>query len=55
MTDAADNCPDAANAGQGDADGDGVGDACEIFKSGATPIEAGGGRDGEATCPATSS
>ena len=37
----ADNCPDAANAGQGDADHDGVGDACEVLPSGNTPVEAG--------------
>ena len=41
VLDATDNCPDAANAGQGDVDGDAIGDACEIFKSGASPIEAG--------------
>jgi hypothetical protein len=33
-----DNCPDAANADQGDADGDGIGDVCDI--AGATPGEA---------------
>ncbi len=41
VADATDNCPDAANAGQGDADHDGVGDACEVLPSGNTPIEAG--------------
>ena len=41
VPDATDNCPDAANAGQGDADHDGVGDACEVLPSGNTPIEAG--------------
>jgi hypothetical protein len=41
VVDATDNCPDTANATQGDVDGDGIGDACEIFKSGTSPIEAG--------------
>jgi hypothetical protein len=41
VTDGSDNCPDTANAGQGDADRDGVGDACEVLPSGNTPIVAG--------------
>jgi hypothetical protein len=41
VTDGADNCPVNANAGQGDADSDGVGDACEVLPSGNTPLEAG--------------
>ena len=41
VLDGSDNCPDAANAGQGDADSDGVGDACEVLPSGNTAIEAG--------------
>jgi hypothetical protein len=41
IPDASDNCPDNANASQGDADKDGVGDACELLPSGNTPIVAG--------------
>ena len=41
VLDGSDNCPDNANAGQGDADRDGVGDACEVLPSGNTPVEAG--------------
>jgi hypothetical protein len=41
VVDAADNCPDNANADQGDADEDGVGDACETLPSGGKPIQAG--------------
>ena len=41
VPDAGDNCPDAANPGQGDADADAVGDACEVLPSGNTPVEAG--------------
>ena len=41
IADGADNCPDNANAGQGDSDRDGVGDACELLPSGNTPVEAG--------------
>ena len=41
VVDGPDNCPDNANAGQGDSDADGVGDACEVLPSGNTPLEAG--------------
>jgi len=41
VLDSADNCPDNANADQGDADKDGVGDACELLPSGTRPIQAG--------------
>lgn len=41
VLDTADNCPDAANPGQGDADGDAIGDACELLPSGTNPVEAG--------------
>ncbi len=41
VLDGSDNCPDAPNAAQGDADADGVGDACEVLPSGNTPVEAG--------------
>ncbi len=41
VVDAADNCPDNANAGQADGDNDGVGDACELLPPATAPIEAG--------------
>ena len=41
VLDGGDNCPDTANAAQGDADRDGVGDACEVLPSGNTPLVAG--------------
>ena len=40
VPDPTDNCPDAANAGQADADHDGVGDACEVLPSADTPDRA---------------
>jgi hypothetical protein len=41
VLDAADNCPDVANARQGDTDGDGIGDACEVLPPGNAPLQAG--------------
>jgi hypothetical protein len=41
VPDAADNCPNAANATQTDTDKDGVGDACEVLPSATLPVEAG--------------
>ncbi len=38
--DATDNCPAAANPGQADADGDKIGDACEVLPNGDTPAVA---------------
>ena len=38
-----DNCPDTANSGQEDADGNGVGDACETQPSGGSSTGGGGG------------
>ncbi len=37
VPDASDNCPSVANAAQGDADRDGVGDACEVADPGTLP------------------
>jgi hypothetical protein len=41
VADAADNCPDRSNRDQADGDRDGIGDACELFPSGAIPPVAG--------------
>jgi hypothetical protein len=39
--DASDNCPEVANAGQADGDGDKVGDACDVLPPGDAPVIAG--------------
>ena len=41
VPDAADNCRDVANTNQADTDGDGIGDACELFAPGNLPPVAG--------------
>jgi hypothetical protein len=41
VPDATDNCPDKANSDQADADGDGVGNACEVLPDGRIPPVAG--------------
>ena len=41
VPDASDNCPEVANADQKDADGDKVGDACDILPPGDAPVVAG--------------
>jgi hypothetical protein len=53
--DAGDNCPAAANRGQGDADGDGTGDACDATPHPPAPAadrDADGRPDAADTCPA---
>jgi hypothetical protein len=41
VPDASDNCPEAANADQKDADADKVGDACDLLPPGDAPVVAG--------------
>ncbi|MFN0134684.1 MAG: thrombospondin type 3 repeat-containing protein [Phycisphaerae bacterium] len=47
VADAADNCPDVANADQSDGDGDGVGDACDNCVATANADQADGDGDGD--------
>ena len=50
VTDEADNCPALANAGQADADRDGIGDACDPQND--TDSDRDGVRDEADNCPA---
>lgn len=46
-----DNCPDVANADQADADGDGIGDACDDEDTTTTDTDEDGVNDDEDNCP----
>ena len=48
VADSADNCPLTANPDQADADGDGIGDACEVVE---TDSDGDGVADGSDNCP----